>query len=573
MDLVTHNLVETFKVDEGFDGATKPEVLFEHFANFCVLSHEYTDEFDLEDIHTGGGDDLGIDGIAVIVNGALVSSEEEIDDLADANKYLKAEFILCQAKSQSNFDGKEISNFCFGAKDLFAGQQSILPRNVQVKSAEKLVTKIYSKSAIFKRGNPRLKLYFVTTGKWQDDEKLKSRITAETQNLIDLNIFSEVELLPVDASRLQKLFNKAKNRISKSITFSGRVTLPTLPGVTEAFLGFIPVTEFLKLITDDTGSIVKGLFYDNVRDFQGDNPVNKEMEQTLLSADRQLFVLLNNGVTIVCGTEIKKTGDVFTIEDYQIVNGCQTSHVIYNNQTQLQAKDFHIPVKLIALKDEDVKNKVIKATNRQTQVKDEELTALTDFQKRLEEYYQAIPNGGHRLYYERRSQQYRADPQVERIRIVNIATQIRTFASMFLAQAHIASRYYGTLLKTVEQNIFAPNHSPAAYYVSALALFRFESLVRKKIISQKFRPFKYHIVYALRICLQDESMPTIGSNKFEKYCTSIIAKLQDDSQCLNAVRKCCEALEQVMGVNISDRDAAKDAALSVTLKEQLNNYS
>lgn len=119
MDLVTSNLVQTFKADEGFDNSTPPDVLFEHFANFCVLSHEYTDEFDLEDIHTGGGDDLGIDGIAVVVNGALISSPEEIDDLAESNKYVKAEFILVQAKSQSSFDGKDISNLFFGAKDLF----------------------------------------------------------------------------------------------------------------------------------------------------------------------------------------------------------------------------------------------------------------------------------------------------------------------------------------------------------------------------------------------------------------------------------------------------------------------
>ena len=568
MDLVTSNLVQTFKADEGFDNSTPSDVLFEHFSNYCVLSHEYTDEFDLEDIHSGGGNDLGLDGIAVIVNGALISSPEEIDDLAEANKFVKAEFILVQAKSQSSFDGKDISNLFFGAKDLFAGPTAILPRNTQVKLIEKLIAKVYSKSALFKRGNPTLKLYFVTTGKWLDDAKLIARIGTETQGLLDLNIFSEVELVPIDAIRLQKLFNKAKNRISKSITFSGRVTLPTLPGVTEAFLGFVPVTEFLKLITDDSGSIVKGLFYDNVRDFQGGNPVNQEMEKTLLSDDRQLFVLLNNGVTIVCGTQIQKTGDIFTIEDYQIVNGCQTSHVIYNNQSQLAQKDFQIPIKLIALNDENVKNKVIKATNRQTEVKDEELAALTDFQKLLEEYYQAIQGESHRLYYERRSQQYRADSKVERIRIVNIATQIRAFASMFLGQAHIASRYYGNLLKTVEQSIFVANHAPAAYYLSALALFRFEGLIRKKIIDQKYRPFKYHLVYALRLYLQDTSMPDIGTNKFEKYCNGLIQKLQDDVHCTTAIVACCGILDGVIGADISNRDTAKDASISTKLQSK-----
>ena len=47
--------------------------LFEHFANFCVVSHDYGEEFDVDDVHTGGGDDLGIDGLGIIVNGAMVS--------------------------------------------------------------------------------------------------------------------------------------------------------------------------------------------------------------------------------------------------------------------------------------------------------------------------------------------------------------------------------------------------------------------------------------------------------------------------------------------------------------------
>lgn len=432
MDLVTKNLVETFRSEEGFNENTDTSVVFEHFCNFCVLSREYSDEFDLEEIHTGGGDDLGIDGAAIIVNGALVSSIEEISDLAEANKFIKAEFVFCQAKSQSNFDGKDIGNFFFGIRDLFAANDARLPRNEKLQAVEKIISMIYTKSAIFKRGNPSLKLYFVTTGKWEQDARLMARVKTEKQALLDLNIFSVVEFIPVDALFLQKLFNKAKNRISKSFSFSGRVTLPPLPGVTEAFLGFVPVSEFLKLITDENGNILRGLFYDNVRDFQGDNPVNQEIAETLNSEDRTLFVLLNNGITVVCGAEIQKTGDLFTIEDYQIVNGCQTSHVIYNSQQKLIDKNFQIPVKLIVLKDEEVKNKVVKATNRQTQVKDEELTALTDFQKRLEEYYQAISDGDQKLHYERRSQQYRSDQNIERIRIVTIANQIRSFASMFL---------------------------------------------------------------------------------------------------------------------------------------------
>ena len=58
-------------------------------------------------------------------------------------------------------------------------------------------------------------------------------------------------------------------------------------------------------------------------------------------------MLLNNGVTIVADS-ISKTGDTFTIEDYQIVNGCQTSHVLCNfNNAGGPTGPIQIPVKLI----------------------------------------------------------------------------------------------------------------------------------------------------------------------------------------------------------------------------------
>ncbi len=454
MDLVTKNLMKTFQQEESLQSESDEAVLFEHFANFCALASEYGDEFDVEDIHTGGGDDLGIDGIAVIVNGALVLDVDEVRDLASTNKHLDVNFILCQAKSASNFAGSEISNFFYGTKDLFSASPT-LPRNETVQQKEILIHAIYEKSILFKKGNPSVRMYYMTTGKWNDDPKLNSRISNERETLLELNIFDKVDLVPVDARGLQNLYKRAKNRLSKTIEFSSKVTLPAIVGIQESYLGFLPVAEYLKLIADDTGVILKGLFYDNVRDFQGNNPVNTEIDQTLKSSSRELFVLMNNGVTIVANS-ISKTGDTFTIEDYQIVNGCQTSHVIYNNISQV-SDAVHLPVKLIVSQDSDVKNRIIKATNRQTPVKTEDLTALTDFQKSLEDYYAAI-TGDCQLFYERRSQQYRSSAGIEKIRIVSVSNQIRSFASMFLDFPHQASRYYGTLLKTIESKIFGLDH-------------------------------------------------------------------------------------------------------------------
>jgi len=72
LDLVTTNLVNSFRVQHGFPETIGLPTLFEHFANFCVASKEYPDEFDVEDISVAGGNDLQLDGIMLIVNGVLV---------------------------------------------------------------------------------------------------------------------------------------------------------------------------------------------------------------------------------------------------------------------------------------------------------------------------------------------------------------------------------------------------------------------------------------------------------------------------------------------------------------------
>ncbi len=556
MDLVTQSLLSSFLSEESLDVTLDDPVLFEHFVNYCAVSNEYGEEFDVEDVHTGGGDDLGIDGIAVIANGTLVTDLDEIEDLAATNKYLEVDLVFCQAKSGGSFSGSDISNFFFGVKDFFSASPA-LPRNEEIAEKEALTKGIYKKSALFKRGNPFIRMFYATTGKWQDDAKLLARIENEKDALLELNIFRGVEFEPIDARRLQRLYASAKNRLSRSVEFTSKVTLPSLPGIQESYLGFLPAEQYLKLITDDSGNIIRGLFYDNVRDFQGDNSVNQEMDETLKSPAQQLFVLMNNGVTIVADS-IGKTGDTFTIEDYQIVNGCQTSHVLFNNMANL-SKPVHIPVKLIVSQDSDVKNRIIKATNRQTPVKTEELTALTDFQKALEDYYAAV-SGDCQLHYERRSQQYRSATGIEKIRIVSISNQIRSFASMFLGLPHQASRYYGTLLKGIESKIFVSGHPLIAYYASALALYRFEAFIRKKQLKSKYRPFKYHLLAIARMQIAGDAMPPMTSNKFEKYCEVILATFRDEKKCLAAFESAAKVLDSAVGGKYG-RDKAKDASL------------
>jgi hypothetical protein len=78
--------------------------------------------------------------------------------------------------------------------------------------------------------------------------------------------------------------------------------------------------------------------------------------------------------------EVNPVGSKFRLVDYQIVNGCQTSHILFNNRDQLTPEEY-LPIKLIVTTDGDVTNQVIHGTNRQTEVKLEAFESLLPFQK------------------------------------------------------------------------------------------------------------------------------------------------------------------------------------------------
>jgi len=425
---------------------------------------------------------------------------------------------------------------------------------------------IYNKSNLFKTRNPICKLYYVTTGKWFDDQHLKGIIESLKKNLEDIQIFEKVLFNPIDAENLQNLYRLANNKISREIKFEKRTALPEIEDVREAYIGILPAREYLKLIIDESANIIKGLFYDNVRDFDGDNEVNREIEATIKSDNHKSFVLYNNGITIVA-EDINVVGDKMTITDYQIVNGCQTSHVLYYNQQSID-DSLYIPIKIIALaRDSKLKNNIIKANNRQTPVKIEELEALTDFQKKLEEYYKSIPEEK-QLFYERRPRQFNGIQGIEKIRIVDIPSQMRCFASMFLEQAHNAGRYRANLQEEIRKKIFLSSHDPIGYYVSAYAKFRLEALFRKRHIEGKYKPFKYHMLNIFRIQVSGKDMPPINSNKFIKYCENMEKILSDENKCKEAFLITTEIIDKAVNNNY-DRASAKTITFSRTIKDFL----
>lgn len=529
--------------------------VFEHFVAFCVLSDAQEEDFDVLDVHTGGGGDLGLDGVAILVNGVLVDSTDVIDSLLDTNGYLDVRFIFTQAKTASGFSGDEIAAFGDGVAEFFAETPSY-PHSERISELRALMDHIFKLSHAFKHFTPVCDMVFVSTGTWVDDPHLIAVRDKKIAVLRDTSLFSNVSLRVWGAAEVQASWKRSKNTVAVEFTFANKVTLPDIPGVKESYLGVLPLSEFLKVVSDDeTKSIRKHIFYDNVRDFQGDNAVNGEMASSLQTGPgRDRFAVLNNGVTLIART-FRNTGNKFFAADFQIVNGCQTSHVLFNNRDSLD-DTLPVPFKVIATADEEVISSIVTATNRQTEVSEEDLFALENFQKKLEAYFASFPEK-QRLHYERRSRQYNAVAGIEKVRIITKQLEIRVFGAMFANEPHLAARYYGELKAMVGRGIFNDDHKPSPYYTAAFAYYKLEFFFRNGQIPVSYKPARFHLLLALRYGVAGRDMPAFTANKIDAYSRKIDDVLWSDAKALDAFKVACAAIDLAAGDDALTRDLVK----------------
>jgi cold shock CspA family protein len=211
------------------------------------------------------------------------------------------------------------------------------------------------------------------------------------------------------------------------------------------------------------------------------------------------------------------------------VNGCQTSHILYQNKSFLNDNIF-LPLKIIVTSNSEVTNAIIKATNRQTVVNVEAFESVRNFHKQLEAFYTSFEIE-HRLYYERRSKQYDNEPKVKKNRIISLSTQIQSFISMFLLEPHSVHRYYGELLKVYREDkkqLFMDNHELFPYYISGYALNLLERFLNLAKIDSRYKKFKYHMLMLYRLKIGGMELPKLDDRKkMIGYCSALQDSLWD----------------------------------------------
>ena len=376
----------------------------------------------------------------------------------------------------------------------------------------------------------------------------------------ETHIFGIVQIHALGASDIQDFYRSTKLKVQAVIEFSSHVSLLKIEGIKQSYIGTLPFSEFRKLIIDDNLQKVKPVILDdNVRGFQGkDNDVNKDIDNTLTSGHLDRFPILNNGITIV-SKSISRVANTFTLKDYQIVNGCQTSNILCNRQDIEGINNLHVPVKIIEPDEnrDDIVIEIIKATNFQTEIEKEALVALekaSKFSKGLEEHYKSFGEEGSRLYYERQPGQYGTN--ITKNRIVSIKNQLKVFAAMFLDEPHRALGYSGSLIKDIGTKIFCDNHYPSPYYTSSLAHYKLKNQFSK---NSKYRKYQYHLLMGVKYLILKKDCPKPNNSRIDDSCNRINIVLDDPQQFsryLDKVISTIEDLDNTWG-SIEARDTFK----------------
>lgn len=532
--------------------ALEPEdVRFEKFVNFAVLQSQVAKRIDLELVTTGSDDD-GIDGVAVIINEELVVGKAEATSaLNNQRKNNDVQIIFIQSKTSASIDLGDFLKFKEATLRFISDQTYDPTSSVQLEAREAFDVVIENVAKI-RNGRPNIRALFATAGGNEPQEPhltAKEKTRAEIENT---KCFDQVVVEFVNAEYLISEWVSTYSSIEVDLEMHSHAGLPQIEGIEESYLAVIRAKEFVeKLLLSHDGNIRSQLFEDNVRHYLGEtNDVNLSIKQTISDPQKRTrFPVLNNGITIVSPEVVVRTNKLH-VRDPQIVNGCQTSHVLFENRNAI-SNEMMLTVKVVEAEDEEVYSELVQATNSQSKVEGRQFLSLSPMAREIESYFNTFEGEDGRLYFERRLRQY-AGKNVPALRIVDLDTVARAFAAMYLKRPDLAFKYPKTMYEQLGSQLFATGNKAALYYAGALIIYRIHLLTSNGVVTSSARKYKWHILPMVCAKLAGVNVPPLNSRKAETYADKIVAVFRTPSQSVN------DLLTECVNVVLSLDDLSTD---------------
>lgn len=547
MDQITNSLLDSFAKKQSLQTSDQSK-LFEFFVNYSILSR-YNNNLNLDSFDTENT--MGIDGAAILINNQFVFSPEEASDIIQRCNYFTSEFIFISSKMPSSFDNSYISNLFVGIYDIFSSNAKHINANSYIKDIVE-IKNIILDNASKMENNPKLIAYLCTTGIWNSgDSVLKNVVETNKKSLENLGLFSDISFTPLGRSEIQQLYRKADRSLKAIFKLENQISLPDMKYIDSAYIAVVTAKEFLKILEISSDKINENIFYENVRDYQEDNSdANKSMKDTLRNSQKNdKFCLYNNGITLLAQSG-SMSGQNITLDDYQIVNGCQTSNVIFDISRTDDISDVLIPLKIVITKDENVREDIIRSTNTQKAVSIEQFLSLTQFSKNLEEFFKSFGNKS--LFYERRNGQYR-NQDVNALKIIDQKTLIKISGTVLLDLPDEAGRYPISFLKAHPNELFQSSQLLDPYYFGAYMYYKILEHLRKISASRKYKNLIFYILIILRYKISKEKLQQSSARAARELFTKITNILEDDQKLEELIKEAIATLEQCCNLDEIDR--------------------
>jgi hypothetical protein len=524
--------------------------LFETFAAYCIVKR-YHQDFEPDELRAGGHSDLGIDAYAVIIDGEVFTDPAEVMDYVADRRQIQVRFVIVQAKRQHAFDGLTFVKLANGIALLFGHEDMNVKAGKGARRLRECVRAIYQDIRKFEQsGMPRLDVWYASLGRYRPAFH-RARREAAYRQLDDTKLFRLVEVAGAGAVELRNAYRDTAPGVVATLALPAarRVELPYIPGVKRAFLGVLRARDLVDgVLLDEHKDRRLHLYDENLRDFLGTvrNPVNSEIEATLANnVRRSQFAVLNNGVTIVARSLVASPTDIL-LRGPRVVNGCQTCNVLALSRDKL-ADDVMVNVRVIESSDGEVVSAIVRATNRQTAISQDVLTARDDFQREVEDFCASRPDG-REVYFERRLQQYGTKP---RSRVINRRHLVQSYATMWMDSPENVARYH-TLSTGKSGPIFASGHDPLFYYLAAAAYLNVGRLIGHGIPPQ-YRPARFHLLYGLKLLAFGAGPVQLVGDHLDAASNRMLDVLWDQDHLRSVVAWLLPAL---------DRSLAAEASLS-----------
>ncbi len=272
-----------------------------------------------------------------------------------------------------------------------------------------------------------VRLFVLTNG------TIKSNLKTPKKRLADQKLLSFISW---DINRLYTNLHSASDHVSVDIDllddpdYNFKIPFIEMKSEVEQYETYIAMLpgEFLYNLYENHNT---DLLQSNVRFFKGKKGCNKGIFETLKSKPHR-FLAYNDGLTATASAvladfnEDKQTGQLKFIENFQILNGGQTTASIYYAKKENDALDLskvYVQMKLIVLQDniEEFHPLITRYSNTQSNITPSDYSTNTPFNHKLQELSRSIiapdilqsGNVVH-WYYERVSGQY--DQDVNRLK-------------------------------------------------------------------------------------------------------------------------------------------------------------